>query len=333
MTCKSPLTCSLALWLTTAGAVAAGEVVRIEEYEAAGISGLRALWDIPVVLSEGGRAVERDGHLTAIWLPEDRTGKKRQVGYGELMAASVQGPEERLAAVCEAGALGFDALHRKMLVRFPRAADVIANKIATGHAVEKIEVVLPFRDTELHPFGDINSPLGYTYRMNWGVKDWWSRVPPNWHAVAWALRKPWVADHRICPTYNAYIRNAGYWAHFEARDDAKDRFAPRFGPTEVSHEVADGRLDVTEVFRDERFGGTADDMARVLLVFGMKKAPLVELNGRPLDRKLSNASVDGRDAWVVPLFHEARLTDASARLIERYRLATGELGRSAKQGR
>jgi hypothetical protein len=198
--------------LTAAGAAAAGEVVRIEEYEAAGISGLRALWDIPVVLREDGRAVERDGHLTALWLPEDRTGKKRQVGYGELMAASLQGPEERLAAVCEAGALAFDALHRKMLVRFPRATDVIANKIAAGHAVAKIELVLPFRDTELHSFGGINWPLGYAYRMNWGVKDWWSRVPPNWHAVAWALRKPWVADHRIGPTYNAHIRGGGYSA-------------------------------------------------------------------------------------------------------------------------
>jgi len=38
---------------------AQAEVLRIENYEAAGISGFRALWNIPVVLSEDGVAVER----------------------------------------------------------------------------------------------------------------------------------------------------------------------------------------------------------------------------------------------------------------------------------
>jgi len=104
----------------------------------------------------------------------------------------------------------------------------------------------------------------------------------------------------------------------------------KVGLLSVDLQTGPGVLRIAYAVREDQ---TADDMARVLLVFGMKKAPLVELNGRPLDRMLSNASVDGRDAWVVPLFHEAKLTDAAARLIERYRLATGELGRSAKQGR
>jgi len=103
----------------------------------------------------------------------------------------------------------------------------------------------------------------------------------------------------------------------------------------LSRNIPEGQPDAAgggRVVEQQAAAGESQQL-RDQLAAGMKKAPLVELNGRPLDRKLSSASVDGRDAWVVPLFHEAKLTDAAARLIERYRLATGELGRSAKQGR
>lgn len=240
------------------------EIVSIIDYEAAGISGLRALWDIPVVLGETGRTIEQSGHPTALWLPEERTDQNRRVGYGELMAASLGDAGERLAEVTQDGALAFDALHRKLLVRFPDAAQTIADKMADGYVVVKVELALPFRDTELQPYAIHNTPFGYAYRMNWGVGEWWRRIPPNWHAIAWALRHPWTADNDIGPTYNAYIRGAGYWSEFEARDETRDRFPLRFGPAEVSYEVVNGRLDITELLRDPQFGASLGERLRVL---------------------------------------------------------------------
>ena len=160
----------------------------IEEVETAGISGFRPFWDRPVVLSEDGPLEDEDhGEFgrgpSAVWAPEKR-------GDGT-----------------KPGALVFDALHRSLLVRFPGAAEAIAARIREGHAVEKVELTLPFRDTEFWPEGYI-MPSGMSF-----LGDRWVKTPPTWHAVAWALRRPWRADPDLGPTFNAYLNGVGYWAN------------------------------------------------------------------------------------------------------------------------
>jgi hypothetical protein len=85
----------------------------------------------------------------------------------------------------------------------------------------------------------------------------WANSKPRWHAVVWALRKPWVADAANGPTYNAYINGAGYWKKYGAQDEKEDRYPKQFGPAEVSIGDAapiDGSIDLTAMLTDPAFG-------------------------------------------------------------------------------
>ena len=240
--------CFLFLLPTGAAVAEAGEALLFDQPQTVGISGFRVMWNESVPLSEAG-AVEytdskiTDKHPTAVWAPSKRGDRP--------------------------GALAFDALQRRLLVRFPGVAEAIAERLREGHAVEKVELVLPFRDTELWPphgkdFWDPTTG-GYSERRNWGVAKLYHAEQPTWHAVAHVLRRPWSADDpELAPTYNAYINSAGYWAKYGAQDERRDRFPLRLGPAEVSHEHPEGRIDVTAVLNDAAFGETLGQRLRVL---------------------------------------------------------------------
>lgn len=227
------------------------EVLTFDQAEVAGMSGFRAFWDAPVAVSPDGAVKERpkilktnddpkDGRFpTAVWTPGGAP-----------------------------GALAIDALQRSLLVRFPGAAEKIAETMAAGNTIKKVELVLPFRDTELVPPGNTEyAPAdgGYYYRTNWGTGELWLKSLPQWHAVAWALRKPWsAADPAQAPTYNAFINGTGFWTKFGAQDEKQDRFPGRFGPAEVSFKNPEGRLDVTSLLTNSEFGATPAERLRVL---------------------------------------------------------------------
>ncbi|MHB9133360.1 MAG: hypothetical protein ACYDBB_20020 [Armatimonadota bacterium] len=156
--------------------------------------------------------------------------------------------------------LVFDAVHRSLLVRFPGSAGQIAAQCAKGYAVQKVELVLPFKDTEYNS----TETAGYFQYMSFGVAELYQKVLPQWHAVAWPLRKPWTADKDLGPTYNASINGAAYWAHFGAQDTKKDRFSRQFGPTEVSYKQTEGRMNVTAMLTDTSFGKTVAARLRML---------------------------------------------------------------------
>lgn len=218
-----------------------------DQPETAGISGFRRMWNSPIVLAENGVTEITDNAITDKW------------------ATAVWRPDKRDGGA-QPGALAFDAIHRSLLVRFPDLAERLAAELAEGFEIAKVELVLPFRDTELFPPGhDMNPGTGeYSFRKNWGVADTWRAIPPQWHAIAWALRRPWTADPEIGPTYNAFINGAGYWTRFAAQDEERDRHPLRFGPTEVSHVQPEGRVDVTAVLTDEAFGKTLAERLRTL---------------------------------------------------------------------
>ena len=136
------------------------------EPQTAGISGFRSFWNTPLILNEQG-AVKEVEHTNA--------------GTGLSAVWSTSQP----------GALAFDAVHRSLLVRFPGAANKIATQLAKGYQVEKAELVLPFRDTEMWA-ENYSLPPGMYF-----LGDKWSKIKPQWHAVAWALRKPWTADAKL----------------------------------------------------------------------------------------------------------------------------------------
>ena len=148
------------------------------------------------------------------------------------------------------GGLVFDAVHRSLLVRFPDAAEAIAAQVAKGYAVQRVELLLPYRAEEYQTEG-YDMPPGMSF-----LGPGWINDPPQWHALAWALRKPWAADAKSGPTFNAYINGAGYWAKYGAQDTARDRYPTCFGPAEVSRQHTVGRIDLTALLTEPAYGKT-----------------------------------------------------------------------------
>jgi len=266
--------------ITAAMTASAADTLVFDQPEVAGMSGLRAHWDKPLPVAEDGKrelkdSVVKDRGQTAVWNGKD------------------------------AGPLAFDAVHRHLLVRFPGAAEKIAEALAAGKAVEKLELVLPYLDEELWPTGsggaDYPCPDGYRYRMNWDVDRIYRERRPNWHAVAWLLRKPWAADSAVGPTYNAAINGAVYWKRFGAKDTSEDRFPARLGPAEVSSYKPDGRMDVTAALNDPAYGKTMGDRLRTLADCGfvIQKEELYDARFQVGDDSYEWASGNGVRAVLV----------------------------------
>jgi hypothetical protein len=227
--------------MSMAVTVAAAETLVFDQPQCAGMSGFRAHWDRPIPVAEDGARVQVDSVI------KDR---------GQTAVWDGQTP----------GPLAFDAVHRRLLVRFPGAAEKIAGALAAGQAIEKVELVLPYLDEEIWPQGRVDFPSadGYRYRMNWNCDKLYRERRPNWHAVAHVLRKPWMADATSGPTYNAAINGVVYWKRFGASDTIEDRFPQELGPAEVSSYNPAGRMDVTAVVIDEAYGKTPGERLRVL---------------------------------------------------------------------
>jgi len=233
---------AVAVGVALSSANALAETLVIDQPEMAGLSGFRAHWDRPIPVAVDGARLLKDNVVT-------------NRGQTAVWDGIKPGP------------LAFDAVHRNLLVRFPVAAQKIAEALAKGQTIEKVELVLPYLDEEIWPTGqgaDYPCADGYRYRTNWDADKLYRAQRPNWHAIAYALRKPWQADPKIGPTYNAAINGAVYWKRFGASDTNEDRFAAQLGPVEVSSYKPEGRLDVTAVVTDPVYGKTLADRLRVL---------------------------------------------------------------------
>jgi hypothetical protein len=219
-------------------AVGEVETVVFEQTQTAGISGFRKMWDTPVVLSEQGvpaktvPAVNGSANgpgLQAVWNPEDSLRNNGAVD----------------------GTLVFDAIHRSMLVRFPGFAQTVATKISQGKVVKNAYIELQQIGTELWA-ENYNSYQGLNYIGNsWSNPD----KKPNWHAQAYALRKPWQASKSEGPTFNSNINGAQYWTKYGARDTEQDRFPTQF--KQINDFAANeniGKVDITASFNDATFG-------------------------------------------------------------------------------
>ncbi|MBS3762338.1 MAG: hypothetical protein KGZ25_03430 [Planctomycetes bacterium] len=157
------------------------------------------------------------------------------------------------------GELLFDGVHRNLLVRFPKAAEKIAGKLKQGYRIKKAELLLPFDGT------DFGKGL-YELRTSFGGAKLYKQRKPRWHAVGWAIKKPWAADAELGPTFNAYIKGAGYWKKFGARSAKDDRVDRQFGPVEVSYFQAwhkpDPVLDNSELAETSPLKRSADNIEK-----------------------------------------------------------------------
>lgn len=239
----APLSMAMMIVAFACTMLASAETLVFDQPQTAGMSGFRAHWNQPIPVAEDGARLLKDNVIT------DR-------GQTAVWDGVKPGP------------LCFDAVHRSLLVRFPGSAEAIAAALGKGQVIDKIELVLPYLDEELWPTGsggpDYPCPDGYRYRTNWDCDKLYRAQRPNWHALAYALRKPWQADAQIGPTYNAAVNGAVYWTRFGAADDREDRFPAPLGPVEVSSYQPDGRMDVTAVLTDAAYGKTLGERLRRL---------------------------------------------------------------------
>jgi hypothetical protein len=203
----------------------------IDTFEAAGLSGFRNMWDTPVKLDENGKTEYATqgvygGADNAIWNSAKRTNG-------------------------ENGALAFDAVHRSLLVRFPGVASKIASTLQNGYEIEKIELVLPYKATEMWADG-YQLPAQIS-----SIRNSWKDTDPTWHADVSVLRKSWKYDATTGPTYNGNKNGSDYWTKFGAKDTTNDRY-PEVFTQEISKRSPDGKIDVTKLLNDSTYGSTLE---------------------------------------------------------------------------
>ena len=63
-------------------------------------------------------------------------------------------------------------------------------------------------------------------------------------------------------------------------------------------------MDYAPYLQMDRDGNPIKDRAKALLVFGMAKAPAVTLHGRKYEGALESVTIDGKPAFLIPLFGE-----------------------------
>src|SRR4029078_2598488 len=96
------------------------------------------------------------------------------------------------------GGTTIDAVHRSVLLRFPTAAEEIADLLRAGRALARAELALRLGGTEI-------VPEGYLCREALGRKVW-TDDPPSWHVAAWPVRHAWKADPEGRATLTASVK-------------------------------------------------------------------------------------------------------------------------------
>src|SRR5437868_5849577 len=136
------------------------------------------------------------------------------------------------------GGMTVAAAHRSVLLRFPSAAEDIAELLGRGRVLVRAELALGYAGYEIAPEGYLSREAG---------RKAWTDNPPTWHVHAWALRRAWAADKANGPTFNASVNGRRYWARYGASDQTHDRYPDLLEPQELSFAQTEARIDITRL--------------------------------------------------------------------------------------
>ncbi len=183
--------------------------------------------------------------------------------------------------------LFFDAVHRFLLVRFPGSAEVLHQRLQAGFRVQSAHLQLEWVRQE-----DVRIE-GYAWRSDPA----WADAPPQWHAEVSLLRKPWVDDPGVGPTWNAYLKGAGYWQLGGARETAQDRYPAPLARELLSRDHPVAEADVTAALREAQYGASVGERLRRLEENGFLLSKAELSNPEYGERYLSTGPAR---IWVTP---------------------------------
>jgi len=200
--------------------------------------------------------------------------------------------------------LFFDAVHRFLLLRYPGCADAIHRKLASGHRVVSAKLVMQFEKQEW-----MRARMGYQHR-SWPLK---GKPVDEWHGQVWLLRRPWVSDAKLGPTWNAYISGAGYWKAGGGWDGVEDRSPEPLGKALLSKQHPTGEIEVAAALTSPDFGRDLGARLRNLEACGflIQKAELCGPHHGEWALSTGNARVWIKNPQLVVTFERAAPTRAT----------------------
>ena len=229
---------------------------------------------------ESGRMLTRGAlGFASLWLGvgvPPATGGETTLRFSDPMAAVVNArqwdrTQQQWQTPKEAGdPLFFDAVHRFLLLRYPGCAEQIHAQVAAGSRIASAKLVLRY---EAHEWLRVT---GYRHR-GYALKD---QPGPMWHAQVWSLRRPWIADTELGPTWNAAVNGLVYWRQGGARSRNLDRSETPLGEAGLWPDHPVGEIDVTPALTSTRHGATLGRRLRRLddCGFLIRKAELSEFS-------------------------------------------------------
>jgi len=169
---------------------------------------------------------------------------------------AVWSPANAMAAK-KPGAIVFDAVHRSVLVRFPGSAQKIADRLQQGYVVDKLELLLPHRATELWAEG-YSEPPGMSF-----LGDTWVRTR---HAGMRGVGPAPAVDRRSPTRANLQRvrQRVAYWEALRRAGQERGPFSAAVRAGRGSARSPEGRLDITPLVTDVVFGKTLADRLRGL---------------------------------------------------------------------
>lgn len=176
--------------------------------------------------------------------------------------------------------LFFDAVHRFLLVRFPDCAAAIHERLQAGYQVKSARLVLTWQNQEFLRVA------GYAWR-GFRLE---GQEPARWHARIWPLRRPWLADANLGPTWNAYLNGAGYWREGGALSTFADRYPQPLADALLWADEPVAEADVTPLLTSPRYGADLGQRLRALADQGFLIAK-AELYNREYGEQGMNTSV------------------------------------------